>query len=89
DEAQNTTVEQMKMFLTRLGFNSKAVITGDITQVDLPSDKKSGLIVVRDILKDVDGLKFVDFTKSDVIRHPLVQRIINAYEEYEAKKNGN
>lgn len=89
DEAQNTTVEQMKMFLTRLGFNSKAVITGDVTQVDLPADKKSGLIVVRDILKDVDGLKFVDFTKSDVIRHPLVQRIINAYEEYEAKKNGN
>lgn len=89
DEAQNTTVEQMKMFLTRLGFNSKAVITGDITQVDLPADKKSGLIVVRDILKDVDGLKFVDFNKSDVIRHPLVQRIINAYEEYEAKKDGN
>jgi len=89
DEAQNTTVEQMKMFLTRLGFNSKAVITGDITQVDLPSDKKSGLIVVRDILKDVEGLKFVDFTKNDVIRHPLVQRIINAYELYEAKKNGN
>jgi len=89
DEAQNTTVEQMKMFLTRLGFNSKAVITGDITQVDLPSDKKSGLIVVRDILKDVDGLKFVDFTKSDVIRHPLVQRIINAYELYEVKRNGN
>jgi phosphate starvation-inducible PhoH-like protein len=89
DEAQNTTVEQMKMFLTRLGFNSKAVITGDITQVDLPSDKKSGLIVVRDILKDVEGLKFVDFTKNDVIRHPLVQRIINAYELYEAKKNEN
>lgn len=89
DEAQNTTVEQMKMFLTRLGFNSKAVITGDVTQVDLPADKKSGLIVVRDILKDVDGLKFVDFTKNDVIRHPLVQKIINAYEEYEAKKNGN
>jgi phosphate starvation-inducible PhoH-like protein len=77
------------MFLTRLGFNSKAVITGDITQVDLPSDKKSGLIVVRDILKDVEGLKFVDFTKNDVIRHPLVQRIINAYELYEAKKNEN
>lgn len=88
DEAQNTTVEQMKMFLTRLGFNSKAVITGDITQIDLPTDKKSGLVVVRDILKDVEGLDFVEFTKKDVIRHPLVQRIINAYEKYEAKKHG-
>lgn len=86
DEAQNTTVEQMKMFLTRLGFNSKAVITGDITQVDLPVDKRSGLIVVREILKDVEGLKFIEFTKNDVIRHPLVQRIINAYERYEAQK---
>lgn len=88
DEAQNTTVEQMKMFLTRLGFNSKAVITGDITQIDLPTEKKSGLVVVRDILKDVEGLDFVEFTKKDVIRHPLVQRIINAYEKYEAKKHG-
>jgi len=86
DEAQNTTVEQMKMFLTRLGFNSKAVITGDITQVDLPIDKRSGLIVVREILRDVEGLKFIEFTKNDVIRHPLVQRIINAYERYEAQK---
>lgn len=87
DEAQNTTVEQMKMFLTRLGFNSKAVITGDITQIDLPTEKKSGLVVVRDILKDVEGLDFVEFTKKDVIRHPLVQRIINAYERFEAKKH--
>lgn len=86
DEAQNTTVEQMKMFLTRLGFNSKAVVTGDITQVDLPVDKRSGLIVVREILRDVEGLKFIEFTKNDVIRHPLVQRIINAYERYEAQK---
>jgi phosphate starvation-inducible PhoH-like protein len=76
----------MKMFLTRLGFNSKAVITGDITQVDLPVDKRSGLIVVREILRDVEGLKFIEFTKNDVIRHPLVQRIINAYERYEAQK---
>jgi phosphate starvation-inducible PhoH-like protein len=79
-------VEQMKMFLTRLGFNSKAVVTGDITQVDLPVDKRSGLIVVREILRDVEGLKFIEFTKNDVIRHPLVQRIINAYERYEAQK---
>ena len=86
DEAQNTTVEQMKMFLTRLGFNSKAVITGDITQIDLPTEKKSGLVVVREILRDVEGLNFVEFSKKDVIRHPLVQRIINAYEKYEAKK---
>ncbi|BAI80547.1 phosphate starvation-induced protein PhoH [Deferribacter desulfuricans SSM1] len=87
DEAQNTTVEQMKMFLTRLGFNSKAVITGDITQIDLPKDKQSGLVVVKEILKDVKGIKFISFTEKDVVRHPLVQRIIKAYEKYEMEGN--
>ncbi len=80
DEAQNTTKEQMKMFLTRLGFGSKMVITGDITQVDLPNGIKSGLSVVRDILKDISGIEFVYLEQSDVVRHPLVQKIINAYE---------
>ncbi|HHW36894.1 MAG TPA: PhoH family protein [Bacillales bacterium] len=80
DEAQNTTKEQMKMFLTRLGFGSKMVITGDITQVDLPNGVKSGLSVVRDILKDISGIEFVYLEQSDVVRHPLVQKIINAYE---------
>jgi phosphate starvation-inducible PhoH-like protein len=83
DEAQNTTSEQMKMFLTRLGFSSKAVITGDITQVDLPSGKVSGLIEVQSILKDVEGIKFVYLTEEDVIRHELVQRVIRAYESYQ------
>lgn len=80
DEAQNTTKEQMKMFLTRLGFGSKMVITGDITQVDLPNGVKSGLSVVKDILKDISGIEFVYLEQSDVVRHPLVQKIINAYE---------
>ena len=80
DEAQNTTREQMKMFLTRLGFGSKMVITGDITQVDLPNGVKSGLSVVRDILKNISGISFVYLEQSDVVRHPLVQKIINAYE---------
>jgi phosphate starvation-inducible PhoH-like protein len=80
DEAQNTTSEQMKMFLTRMGFNSKAVITGDITQIDLPSNKKSGLVEVLEILKDVNGISFVHFDESDVVRHHLVQRIVRAYE---------
>lgn len=83
DEAQNTTMEQMKMFLTRIGFNSKAVITGDVTQIDLPHDKKSGLKGVRHILKSVEGLSFVDLDQSDVVRNGLVQRIIRAYEAYE------
>jgi phosphate starvation-inducible PhoH-like protein len=83
DEAQNTTSEQMKMFLTRLGFNSKAVITGDITQVDLPAGKVSGLIEVQSVLKDVEGIKFVYLTEEDVIRHELVQRVIRAYESYQ------
>jgi len=81
DEAQNTTSEQMKMFLTRLGFGSKAVITGDITQVDLPSDKGSGLIQIQKILKDIEGIRFVYFNEKDVVRHPLVQDIIKAYEK--------
>lgn len=85
DEAQNTTMEQMKMFLTRLGFNSKAVITGDVTQIDLPHDKKSGLQGVRPILQRVDGLSFVDLDQSDVVRNGLVQRIIRAYETHEKK----
>ncbi len=80
DEAQNTTSEQMKMFLTRLGFDSKAVITGDTTQVDLPSEKRSGLIEAIDILKGVEGIGFMEFSKEDVVRHPLVQSIIDAYE---------
>jgi len=82
DEAQNTTPEQMKMFLTRLGFGSKAVVTGDITQVDLPDNKQSGLKVVQDILRDIPGIAFVNLTNSDVVRHEIVQKIVRAYEEY-------
>lgn len=85
DEAQNTTKEQMKMFLTRLGYGSKAVITGDITQLDLPTGKKSGLITIRKILSNVEGIKFIDLDRNDVVRHPLVQRIIDAYEDFEKK----
>lgn len=80
DEAQNTTPEQMKMFLTRLGFGSKMVITGDITQVDLPKGVKSGLSIAREILKDISGISFIYLEQSDVVRHPLVQKIISAYE---------
>jgi phosphate starvation-inducible PhoH-like protein len=86
DEAQNTTSEQMKMFLTRIGFSSKAVITGDITQIDLPSDRISGLIETKNILQNIDGIKFVFFSKRDVVRHKLVQEIIRAYEDLEADK---
>ncbi len=82
DEAQNTTPEQMKMFLTRIGFGSKAVITGDVTQTDLPRGHKSGLIEARAVLKRVHGLAFTHFQSSDVVRHPLVQRIVNAYERH-------
>ena len=89
DEAQNTTSEQMKMFLTRLGFSSKAVITGDITQVDLPAGKVSGLIEVQSILKEVEGIKFVYLTEEDVIRHELVQRVVRAYESYQQSSGGN
>jgi len=81
DEAQNATTEQMKMFLTRLGFSSNAVITGDVTQTDLPGGKVSGLIEARELLEGIKGIKFVHFTRHDVIRHPLVQEIIDAYEK--------
>ena len=83
DEAQNTTREQMKMFLTRIGFGSTAVVTGDVTQVDLPRDTKSGLRHAIEVLKDVDGVAMTFFTARDVVRHPLVQRIVNAYEKHE------
>ncbi|HLV10093.1 MAG TPA: PhoH family protein [Halanaerobiales bacterium] len=86
DEAQNTTPEQMKMFLTRMGFNSRAVITGDLTQIDLPDNRTSGLNLVQAILKDVDGIEFVYLTKDDVVRHKLVKDIIKAYERYESRK---
>ena len=89
DEAQNTTSEQMKMFLTRIGFSSKAVITGDITQIDLPATKPSGLIESKNILGGIDGIQFVFFTKSDVVRHRLVQDIIRAYEDLEKQKQRN
>jgi phosphate starvation-inducible protein PhoH and related proteins len=81
DEAQNTTSEQMKMFVTRMGFNSKTVITGDITQIDLPNTRKSGLLEAMDILRNVEGLSFNFFTEEDVVRHHLVQRIVRAYDE--------
>ena len=86
DEAQNATSEQMKMFLTRIGFNSKAVITGDITQIDLPSRKKSGLVEAQKILKGINGIKFMFFTDKDVVRHQIVQQIIKAYQSYEEEK---
>ncbi|MGE3154173.1 MAG: PhoH family protein [Nitrospiraceae bacterium] len=87
DEAQNATAEQMKMFLTRLGNNSKAVVTGDITQVDLPSDRVSGLIEICNILSDIDGIQFVYFDEKDVVRHRLVQQIIRAYDRHQTSKN--
>lgn len=86
DEAQNTTPEQMKMFLTRLGFNSKIVVTGDVTQIDLPDGKRSGLVEAAKILKDVDDIKTIRFSDKDVVRHRLVQDIIKAYEKYEEVK---
>ena len=86
DEAQNTSPEQMKMFLTRLGFGSKMVVTGDVTQIDLPSGTKSGLKVVQDILNEVDDLKFINLTSSDIVRHKLVSRIVEAYEYWDSKK---
>ena len=91
DEAQNTTAEQMKMFLTRLGFNSKAVITGDITQTDLPAGKNSGLVEALELLDGIKGIKFVYFSRDDVVRHPLVQKIIDAYDKKDkhgAVRNG-
>lgn len=89
DEAQNTTPEQMKMFLTRIGFNSKAVITGDITQIDLPAAKTSGLVEASKILQNISGIQFVFFTKFDVVRHRLVQDIIRAYEEQEEQRKAS
>ena len=86
DEAQNTTPEQMKMFLTRLGFGSKIVVTGDITQIDLPDGKRSGLVDVMRILKNIEDIDIVKFTEKDVVRHKLVQDIIKAYEKYEEGK---
>lgn len=89
DEAQNTTPEQMKMFLTRLGFGSKAVVTGDLTQIDLPNKYKSGLIQAMDVLNDVDGVGINKFTEKDVVRHELVQRIIKAYEKFDEEQELN
>jgi phosphate starvation-inducible protein PhoH and related proteins len=86
DEAQNTSPEQIKMFLTRLGFNSKMVVTGDITQIDLPRDHRSGLVVIGEILEEVEGIEFVRFGGEDVVRHKLVQRIVAAYNEYAEKQ---
>ena len=85
DEAQNTTSEQMKMFVTRLGFNSKAVITGDVTQIDLPNASRSGLVEAVDILSNVEGIRFCYFDEGDVVRHHLVQRIIRAYDDYKGR----
>jgi phosphate starvation-inducible PhoH-like protein len=92
DEAQNTTSEQMKMFLTRLGFNSKAVITGDVTQIDLPAGKKSGLVEAMEICGRIPGISVIQFGEKDVVRHNLVQQIIRAYEEHDAthpQRNGH
>jgi phosphate starvation-inducible PhoH-like protein len=86
DEAQNTTTEQMKMFLTRLGYGSKAVVTGDVTQVDLPSGRPSGLLEVQKVLKGVEGIAFCTFSEVDVVRHPLVQEVVRAYEAFEAER---
>ncbi|HEY3125932.1 MAG TPA: PhoH family protein [Candidatus Limnocylindria bacterium] len=85
DEAQNATPAQMKMFLTRLGYGAQAVVNGDVTQVDLERDQRSGLVVAREILKDVEGIAFVDFNERDVVRHELVARIVRAYDRYEKK----
>ncbi len=84
DEAQNTTPEQMKMFLTRIGFNARAVVTGDVSQTDLPHGKRSGLLVAREILRDIDGIAFAEFGNEDVVRHPIVQRIVEAYDRHAA-----
>ena len=86
DEAQNTTTEQMKMFLTRLGAGSKCIVTGDVSQIDLPKGKKSGLVEAMEVLQDVPGISIVELTAKDVVRHELVQKIVRAYERYEAKE---
>ena len=88
DEAQNTTPEQMKMFLTRMGFGSQVIVTGDITQVDLPAGKESGLRIVETVLAGIPGIAFIRFGHHDVVRHELVQRIVRAYDIYEQKKQG-
>jgi phosphate starvation-inducible PhoH-like protein len=88
DEAQNTTPEQMKMFLTRLGFNSKMVVTGDTTQTDLPSQQQSGLMVVGKILADIDGVAFIELSSRDVVRHRIVASIVEAYERFERETGG-
>jgi len=88
DESQNTTKEQMKMFLTRIGFGSKVVVTGDITQVDLPKDTESGLRHIIQVLKDIDEISFTFFQAHDVVRHPLVQLIVNAYDKLDEKPHG-
>jgi phosphate starvation-inducible PhoH-like protein len=87
DEAQNTTPEQMKMFLTRLGFGSKMVITGDVTQTDLPNGQRSGLAIIRDILNGVDDISFMELTAEDVVRHRLIGDIVKAYDNYDATKS--
>jgi phosphate starvation-inducible protein PhoH and related proteins len=87
DEAQNTTTEQMKMFLTRIGFNSKAVINGDVTQVDLPPGRTSGLREAQEVLAGVEGIRFFYFDQRDVVRHPLVQKVVNAYDQFERRKS--
>jgi phosphate starvation-inducible PhoH-like protein len=87
DEAQNTSPEQMKMVLTRLGFNSKMVVTGDVTQVDLPREQRSGLLVIGDVLADVEGIEFVRFGGEDVVRHKLVQKIVAAYGEHAERQS--
>ncbi len=89
DESQNTTPEQMKMFLTRIGFGSKAVITGDVTQIDLPRGQRSGLVHVMNVLKDVKGIGFTHFANKDVVRHPLVQRIVEAYDQFDSKRDNS
>jgi phosphate starvation-inducible PhoH-like protein len=88
DEAQNTTGEQMKMFLTRMGFNSKVVVTGDITQIDLPEGRRSGLLHALEVVSEIPGIRFVYFDERDVVRHHLVQRIIRAYEQHAQSSNG-
>jgi phosphate starvation-inducible PhoH-like protein len=88
DEAQNTSPEQMQMFLTRLGFGSRVVVTGDVTQIDLPPQQASGLVTVQDILGSIDGIAFIEFSDADVVRHKLVQRIVEAYRTH-AEATGN
>jgi phosphate starvation-inducible PhoH-like protein len=89
DEAQNTTREQMMMFLTRLGYSSKAVVTGDISQIDLPGNTVSGLVEANQVLNNIEGISFIYFNETDVVRHPLVQKIIKAYSDHGSDNHGN